>query len=60
MPRGFQVDIDGDLGDCVTEIVEASCRITRPTTTRDLARLKARCEEFLQYPLIQALDTEGL
>jgi hypothetical protein len=29
-------------------------------TPQDLAKLKARCEEFLAFPLIQALNSEGL
>lgn len=44
----------------VWEIVDSSCAIKRATSTQELARLKARCEEFLAFPIIRALNTEGL
>jgi hypothetical protein len=41
-------------------LVDSSCAISRKTTTQDLARLKARCEDFLAIPVVQALNSEGL
>lgn len=60
------VKLRPEQGDClrnmqwVIERILSDDRETQMTDTRSLAQLKARCEEFLAFHLVQALNSEGL
>jgi hypothetical protein len=57
---GIKLTPDQDV--CIGRMLRnaAALQSTAEVQLLELAKLKARCEEFLAFPLVQALNSEGL
>lgn len=63
--EGFPIPLRPEQEQCLRELQQTVDNIvmvlpSSHPTNEELARMKARCEEFLAFPIIQALSTEDL